>query len=64
MFIVRDTVCDVFRRQIPHVTQPVIGRLYAALVEGEWHRVEVTILKSLFFRYSFIGNCDIRSVQH
>ena len=53
-------------QQIPHVTQPVIGRLYAALVEGEWHRVEVVSVKGIEVTCYFIdhgGDHDVLDVR-
>lgn len=50
------TASNIVWLQIPHVTQPVIGRLYAALVDGEWHRVEVVSLKGIEVTCYFIDH--------
>jgi hypothetical protein len=44
----------------------VIGRLYAALVEGEWHRVEVVSLKGIEVTCYFIdhgGDHDVLNLR-
>ncbi len=52
--------------KIPHVTKPVIGRIYAAVVEGEWHRVEVISLKGIDVTCYFIdhgGEHDVLNIN-
>jgi hypothetical protein len=52
--------------KIPHVTKPVIGRIYAAMVEGEWHRVEAVSLKGIDVTCYFIdhgGDHDVLNIN-
>merc|ERR1719376_1215648 len=45
--------------KMPAITQPIVlGRLYAAKVEGDWHRVEVTNVKSDEITCYFIDHGD------
>ena len=48
------------------VTQPEVGGLYAAKVEGDWHRVEVTHVHGLEVTCFFIdhGDEDVLKVQN
>ena len=38
---------------MPSVLVPTVGKLYAAKVDGEWHRVEVTNVSYKFTKYIF-----------
>ena len=51
---------------IPAVAKPEVGRLYAAKVDGEWHRVEVVDVQGIYVTCFYIdhGEREVVTVEY